>query len=171
MEWQLPLNISKRKILHLGHSNPMFSYTTHMDGNLLEKVSEERILGVIIDKELKFHSHTALVVNKANRMLGLIRHCFVNLSFTTLTNLYKALILEYSNTIWVPFILQTLLREYSKKGYQTNSYYSTFNPLATNATIVALVLKTNNIIITGLRILDTRNSSLCNSVTEPTIVF
>ena len=37
MEWQLPLHISKCKILHLGHSNPMFSYTTHMDGNLLEK--------------------------------------------------------------------------------------------------------------------------------------
>jgi len=55
-----------------------------MDGNLLEEVSEEKNLGVIIDKELKFHSHTVLVVNKANRMLGLIRNCFVNLSFTTL---------------------------------------------------------------------------------------
>ena len=63
-------------------------------------------MGVIIDKELKFRSHTTLVVSKANRMLGLIRHCFVNLSFTTFTNLYKALIcpiLEYGNTIWGPF--------------------------------------------------------------------
>ena len=54
-----------------------------MDGNLLKEVSEEKDLGIIIDKKLKFHSHTALVVNKANRMLGLVRHCFVNLSFTT----------------------------------------------------------------------------------------
>ena len=39
-------------------------------------------------------------------MFDLIRHCFVNLSFTTFTNLYKALIrpiLEYGNTIWGPF--------------------------------------------------------------------
>ena len=50
-----------------------------MDGNLLEEVSEEKDLGVIIDKQLKFHSHTALVVNKANRMLGLIRHCSLSL--------------------------------------------------------------------------------------------
>jgi len=82
----------------------MFSYT--MDGNLLEEASEEKDLGVIIDKDLKFHSHTALVANKANRLLGLLKHCFINLSSTTLTNLYKALIspvLEYSKTIWGPF--------------------------------------------------------------------
>ena len=45
-----------------------------MDGNFLEEVSEEKDFGIIIDKKLKFHSHTALVVNKANRMLGLVRH-------------------------------------------------------------------------------------------------
>ena len=42
----------------------MFSYP--MDGNLVE-VSEEKDLGVIIDKD--FHSNTASVVNKANRRL------------------------------------------------------------------------------------------------------
>ena len=67
----------------------MFSYS--MDGNLLEEVSEEKDLGVIIDKELKFHSLTAFIVNKAIRMLGLLRHCFVNLSFTTFTNFIKHL--------------------------------------------------------------------------------
>ena len=77
-----------------------------MDGNLLEEVSEERDLGVIIDKDLKFHSHTALVVNKANRLLGLLKHCFVNLSSTTFINLYRAIIslfLEYGNNIWNSF--------------------------------------------------------------------
>jgi len=65
VEWQLPFNVSKCKILHLGHFNLMFSY-----GNLLEEMSEEKDIGVIIDKDLKFHSHTALIVNKANRLLG-----------------------------------------------------------------------------------------------------
>ena len=32
----------------------MFSYT--MDSNLLEEVSEEKDLGVIINKDFKFHS-------------------------------------------------------------------------------------------------------------------
>ena len=53
-EWQLPFNMSKCKILHLGLLNPMFSYT--MDSNLLEEVSEEKDLGVIINKDFKFHS-------------------------------------------------------------------------------------------------------------------
>ena len=69
-------------------------------------LSEEKDLGVIIDKDLKFHSHTALVDNKANRLLGLLKHCFINLSTTTFINLYKSLIrpvVEYSNTIWGPF--------------------------------------------------------------------
>jgi len=76
-----------------------------MDANLIEEVSEEKDLGVIIDKDLKFHSHTALVVNKDNRLLGLLKHCFITLSSTTFTNLYKALIrpvLEYG-IIWGPF--------------------------------------------------------------------
>ena len=55
LEWQLPFNVSKCKILHLGHFNPIFSYT--MDCNLLEEVSQEKDLGVTIDKDLEFHSH------------------------------------------------------------------------------------------------------------------
>ena len=50
-EWQLPLNVSKCKVLHLGLSNPMLSYT--MDGNLLEEVFEEKYLSVIIDKRFE----------------------------------------------------------------------------------------------------------------------
>ena len=82
----------------------MFSYT--LDGYLLEEVSEEKGLGVIIDKELKFRSHTALVVNKANRMLGLIRIFLLTFLGSAFINLYKVLIrpiLEYGNTIWGPF--------------------------------------------------------------------
>jgi len=61
-----------------------------MDGNLLE-VSEEKNLGVISDKELKFHSDTALVVNKIS-----ISHCFVNLSSATFTNSNTAFIFPRS---------------------------------------------------------------------------
>jgi len=70
IEWQLPLNISKCKILHLGHLN------STMDGNLLKEDSEEKDLG------MKFYSHTESVVNKANR---LFKYCFVTLSSSTFT--------------------------------------------------------------------------------------
>jgi len=61
--WQLLSNFSKCKILHLGRLNPKLSYT--MAGNVLEEVSEERDLGVVIDGNFKFHSHSAAVLNKA----------------------------------------------------------------------------------------------------------
>jgi len=43
-----------------------------MAGNVLEEVSEERDLRVVIDGNLKFYSHSAAVVNKANILLGQI---------------------------------------------------------------------------------------------------
>ena len=58
---------------------------------------------------------------------------------------------------------------YNKKVLTQNNKIN-INPLATNATIVALVIKNEITYITTLRILDTQNSSLCNSITEPPIL-
>ena len=44
-----------------------------MDGMDIVKVNEEKDLGVLIDCNLKFHSQCSAVVNKANRLLGLIK--------------------------------------------------------------------------------------------------
>ena len=52
--WQLPFNVSKCKLLHLGQFNPRHSYT--IEGVDIEKAKEEKDLGVIIDSELKFHA-------------------------------------------------------------------------------------------------------------------
>ena len=72
--WQLPFNISKCKILHIGQFNPRYCYK--MDGMDIVKVNEEKDLGVLIDCNLKFHSQCSAVVNKANRLLGLIKQTF-----------------------------------------------------------------------------------------------
>ena len=55
--------------------------------------------------ELKFHKHTATAINKANRILGLIKKSFVNFDTNSLPLLYKSLVmphLEYANIIWDP---------------------------------------------------------------------
>ena len=69
----------------------------------LEQVTEEKVLGIIIDNELKFLKHTAMAIKKANRILGLIKKSFVNLVTEGLPPLYKSLVrphLEYGNIIW-----------------------------------------------------------------------
>ena len=101
--WQLPFNISKCKLLHIGQSNPRYSYK--MNGVDITKVNEEKDLGVVIDCNLKFHGQCSAVINKANRLLGLIKRTFLTLSEDMFLSLYKSLvrpILEYGNLVWGP---------------------------------------------------------------------
>ncbi len=71
----------------------------------IEVVDEEKDLGVKVDNELSFDSHIEGQVNKANKLLGLIRRSFDNLEAETFTILYKSLvrpILEYCNVVAHP---------------------------------------------------------------------
>ena len=59
-----------------------------MGGVDLEKTSEERDLGVLVDDRLEFDRHIMGVVNKANRMLGMIKIGFSCLDNDIFMNLY-----------------------------------------------------------------------------------
>ena len=58
-----------------------------------------------MDKDLKFSWHTEIQVNKANRIVGLIRRSYDYLDGDSLKKLYIALVrpvLEYGNVAWLP---------------------------------------------------------------------
>ena len=102
--WLLNFNIPKCKVLRIGTSTFPQNYT--LNGTPLDNVQDMRDLGVIIDSKLNFHSHSTYIVSKANRLLGLIRKSFENISIQTLPMLYKSLVrptLEYGNPIWGPY--------------------------------------------------------------------
>ena len=80
-KWQLPFNIGKCKCLHIGICNPCWKYK--MSGRSLEDVDEEKDLGVIIDKDLKFHRQSAAAIKKANSSLGIIKKSFTFLDEET----------------------------------------------------------------------------------------
>jgi len=46
---------------------------TRVNGMDIVKVNEEKDLGVLIDCNLKFHGQCSAVINKANRLLGIIK--------------------------------------------------------------------------------------------------
>ena len=76
-----------------------------MDGYILEQVENEKDLGVIIDKDLKFHAQTSASVKKANQILGLIKKTVRTKNETSIPLLYMSLIrplLEYTNVVWGP---------------------------------------------------------------------
>ena len=63
--------------MHLGRNNPRYTY--YINNDPLQSVEEHKDLGVIMDSNLKFHTHTSAVANKANQVLDLIRKSFTNL--------------------------------------------------------------------------------------------
>ena len=109
--WQLPFNVAKCKVMHLGNNNPEYEYT--MSNQKLEVITQEKDLGVIVDNSLSFHNHTDAVVARAYQTLGVIRRTFLNLDETTLPLVYKAMvrpILEYANTVWGPLFIGDQLK-------------------------------------------------------------
>ncbi|KAK3864510.1 hypothetical protein Pcinc_029815 [Petrolisthes cinctipes] len=89
--------------MHLGHGNESHQYV--MNGVNLEASEHEKDLGVMVDDKLRFHLHTAQVVAKALRGLGMIRRSFENLNRKTIPLLFKSIIrpiLEYGNCVWGP---------------------------------------------------------------------
>ena len=95
---QLPFNISKCKLLHIGQNNPRYCYK--MNGVDIIKVNEEKDLGVVINCNLKFHGQCAAVINKANRPLGLIKRTFLTLSENLFVPLYKSLVRPSLYVFW-----------------------------------------------------------------------
>ena len=73
----------------------------------LETVDEELDLGITVDNQLKFSKHVDIKINKANKLLGLIRHTFKYLNADTLITLYKSLVrphIEYATPVWSPHL-------------------------------------------------------------------
>jgi len=79
LSWQLSFKLPKCMVMHVGNHNPQFSYT--IDGQLLDKVTEHKDLGVVFDYVLKYHSHASTKALKANRILGMITKCFTTLLY------------------------------------------------------------------------------------------
>ena len=80
---------------------------------VLQETEVEKDLGVYLDNQLCFKSHVAQITTKANRIVGIIRRSFDNLTEELFVHLFKSLvrpILEYGHSVWNPY-LKTLCQE------------------------------------------------------------
>merc|ERR1711867_265956 len=95
-KWQIKFNADKCKVIRFGKFQRDSNYV--MNGQELDWVMEEKDLGVIVDNTLKSSKHCQMVVNKANRMLGMIRRNTSCKTNPVILPLYRALVrphLEY----------------------------------------------------------------------------
>ncbi|XP_065675726.1 uncharacterized protein LOC136091934 [Hydra vulgaris] len=110
-KWSIKFNREKCKAMHIGNSNPQFSYK--LGDHILQKTEVESDLGVIISNDLKWENHVISVANKANRTLGFLKHGFKYLDVSILKLLYKSTIrpqLEYAASVWSPFCTKDIKR-------------------------------------------------------------
>ena len=109
--WQLTFNAKKCKTMHLGNNNAKTTYSlaTSAGVSLLEPTQAKNYLEVMVDNQLTFTSHVEAAVNKANKILCLIRISYSHLDQISLRHLYTALVrphLEYGNVAWSPRYLK-----------------------------------------------------------------
>lgn len=101
--WGMSFNKTKCKIMHIGRNNPKFDYS--MDGHILEKVTEERDIGVIISSDLKPIKHCEAAASKAKIVLGQMSRSFHFRDRHVFKRLYTTYVrphLEFAVPVWSP---------------------------------------------------------------------
>ena len=103
--WQMEFNVKKCKIMHIGPTNQQAVYT--MGNHKLDKVEEEKDLGVNILSSLSVSHSCAKAASKGQQMAGFIYRTVSYKSIETVVLLYKALVrphLEYCAQVWAPYL-------------------------------------------------------------------
>ena len=96
--------------MHIGAQNLEEEY--FMEGNKLEKVSEEKDLGVIISKNFKVSKQCIKAAKKGNQILGLIKRTITCRKKEVVIRLYKSLVrphLEYCIQAWRPHLVKDIM--------------------------------------------------------------
>ena len=73
-KWGMDFNLNKCNSLHIGCKNVNFTYI--MDGVSLEKVSNQKDLGVVVNNKLKLDSQCIAASKTAKKILGFISRSF-----------------------------------------------------------------------------------------------
>ena len=110
-KWQMPFNLGKCKVMHIGHANPRSNYS--LLGSDIEATDLEKDLGVLISSDLKFSKQCTEVEKKAQRLLGYIKRQFQFRNKEIVLTLYNSLIrphLEYAVQFWSPTLRKDIER-------------------------------------------------------------
>ena len=107
-KWMLRLHPEKCKVMHVGHKHQTVYYVTEQGARKQISVTEEeKDLGVIVAKELKWARQCSAAATKATSVLRLINRNFKRIEKEEFLLLYKTFIrphLEYCIQLWNPYL-------------------------------------------------------------------
>ena len=99
----MSFNVDKCSVMHIGHNNMQSNYI--MSNQQLPITDQQRDLGIIITKDLKWQTQTEKSCKTANRELGFIVRNFRYKNKELILPLYKSLVrphLEHAVQFWSP---------------------------------------------------------------------
>ena len=101
---KMKLNPQKTKAMIFNFTDLQFTTRLYLENNLLEIISETKLLGTIITSDLKWHKNTQMLVSKAfTRMIilhKLIRFDPPKEDLLTIYKMYIRSILEHNCKVW-----------------------------------------------------------------------
>ena len=104
-KWKMKFNVDKCAVIHIGHNNT--------NGNYTMTNQQQRDLGIIITKDLKWQQQTEKSCKTADRVLGFIASNFKYKNKERMLPLYKSLIrphLEYAVQFWSPHLQRYIIK-------------------------------------------------------------
>lgn len=107
-KWLLQFSFPKCKVIQYGQVK--YEYTYQMKNQQDEFINipleeEEKDLGITFEKTLKFNKHVLSVVNRCNKLIGLVKRTFQYMNKDLFLQLYKSLIrsiIDYGIIVWYP---------------------------------------------------------------------
>ena len=102
-------NGSKCFVMHYGRTNSKYLY--HINGNVIDKCTTYKDLGVIVSDDLKPTKQIDRCIMKANAMLGLIKRTFRYIDTEIFLKCFKTFvrpILEYGQQAWAPYLAKDI---------------------------------------------------------------
>ena len=111
--WGMRFNATKCYLMSIHRSQKPLTYMYTLDNHILEKVTNNPYLGVILSEDLKWATHINKICNKANSTLGFIRRNLKNCDKSFKETAYISLVrsvLDYSSTVWDPHLNKDINR-------------------------------------------------------------
>ena len=108
--WSMTFNVPKCKVVHFGHNNPCHNYV--MNGTPIEKVENEKDIGVNVCSNLKPSDHCARAAGTAMGVLYQLLRSFHYRDKLTFVALYKTYVrphLEFAVPAWNPWLQKDIL--------------------------------------------------------------
>ena len=113
--WKLNFKYANKcEIMRVTHNRDKSvpNYSLVPRGERLSSVSTVKDLGITISHDLLWTLHAVEVVNKVNKVLGLIKRTIGSVNKEIFSTLYKALvrpILEYASPAWCPYLVKNIV--------------------------------------------------------------